>query len=281
MDYFAHYERLMTRAANRQLSKDVYTEKHHIYPRCFRKRENNTQVRLIPEEHYVAHQLLVKMFPEDNRLKFALRKMIVGLRRNNKLYGWIRRMYSEAVVKQWEDPEHRQYMHDCAVIQMSAFWNDNEQCAKRRENIRNAAIKLWESAEFRKERSELVSKQMNSQWKNSEWASKRLERLQSSEFADSKSDLLKKKWDNKDWRIKQTQLIQDGRKKASAERKTNPAGYYEKQLQKYRVKLDRLSIRSLTVNSEYVQNQITEVMSKINMLADKLAKILKIDLSSD
>jgi hypothetical protein len=47
-------------------------------------------VDLTPEEHYVAHQLLVKIYPHNFLLKNAAAMMVVN-RPSNKLYGWIRR----------------------------------------------------------------------------------------------------------------------------------------------------------------------------------------------
>tara|TARA_R110000772_G_scaffold1453_9_gene4965 strand:+ start:162 stop:770 length:609 start_codon:yes stop_codon:yes gene_type:complete len=56
-------------------------------------------VLLTPEEHYVAHQLLCKMYPKQSGLWHAACMMTsssgTGPKRNNKLYGWIRRGISE------------------------------------------------------------------------------------------------------------------------------------------------------------------------------------------
>lgn len=54
-------------------------------------------VNLTPEEHYLAHQLLVKIYPDNHSLINAAVMMTVdanGKRVNNKLYGWIRRRLS-------------------------------------------------------------------------------------------------------------------------------------------------------------------------------------------
>ncbi len=52
-------------------------------------------VNLTPEEHYVAHQLLIKMYSNNKRLIKAA-QMMVPNRPSNKLYGWIRRKFAEA-----------------------------------------------------------------------------------------------------------------------------------------------------------------------------------------
>jgi hypothetical protein len=91
MNYAAHYSRLMERAESRVLTG--YFEKHHVVPRCLDKTSKHT-VCVTPEEHYVAHQLLVKMHPRHYGLTHAL-AMLTGTNKNkkssNKLYGWIRR----------------------------------------------------------------------------------------------------------------------------------------------------------------------------------------------
>jgi hypothetical protein len=50
-------------------------------------------VWLTAEEHYVAHQLLVKMYPDNYKLIYAANMMCTNSptgQRNNKLYGWLR-----------------------------------------------------------------------------------------------------------------------------------------------------------------------------------------------
>lgn len=70
-------------------------------------------VELTPEEHYVAHQLLYKMYPEERRLLFALIVMLGNPygQRTNKLYGWVRRRHAQNVsvksLLMWQDPEYR------------------------------------------------------------------------------------------------------------------------------------------------------------------------------
>jgi hypothetical protein len=60
-------------------------------------------VELTPEEHYLAHLLLVKMHPELTKLVFAAKMMTLNSsnhrRSNNKLYGWLRRRFIESISK--------------------------------------------------------------------------------------------------------------------------------------------------------------------------------------
>lgn len=99
MDYQKHYERLIARARYRRLT--TYTERHHVVPKCLGG-DNSLEniVRLTPEEHYVAHQLLVKLNPGNDNLVWAVICMTGGSthgrRKSNKAYGWLRRAVSEA-----------------------------------------------------------------------------------------------------------------------------------------------------------------------------------------
>jgi hypothetical protein len=101
MDYQKHYDKLIERARNRELSG--YKENHHIIPRCFDGTDDAENIiGLTAEEHFVAHQLLVKIYPGNHKLISALSKMLsVSSKykgnRNNKWYGWIRKRYSESI----------------------------------------------------------------------------------------------------------------------------------------------------------------------------------------
>lgn len=93
MNYGKHYNLLCERAKTRQLS--CYTESHHVVPRCLGGDNSmDNLVDLTPEEHYVAHQLLIKMYPEHKGLIWAAHQLTWqqnGKRNNNKLFGWLRR----------------------------------------------------------------------------------------------------------------------------------------------------------------------------------------------
>lgn len=95
MNYEKIYDSIIERARNRYLTE--YTEKHHIIPRCMGgSDEISNLVELTPEEHFVAHQLLTKIYPQDARLALAAH-MMTASRPSNKLYGWLRRRHSNAM----------------------------------------------------------------------------------------------------------------------------------------------------------------------------------------
>jgi hypothetical protein len=103
MDYQRHYDRLMERARGRVLVG--YSERHHALPKCLGGGNGDNIVRLTPEEHYVAHQLLVKMYPGHMGLLWAAVAMTNGTRRmarRNKLFGWLRRRLAGRLSKRFK-----------------------------------------------------------------------------------------------------------------------------------------------------------------------------------
>lgn len=95
MNYEKHYNLLIERAKSRKITD--YVERHHIVPRCMGgTNAKSNLVNLTPEEHYVAHQLLVKIHPNNDSLVYAANKMTVSskyTKRNNKRYGWLKRKF--------------------------------------------------------------------------------------------------------------------------------------------------------------------------------------------
>lgn len=93
MNYKQIYINLINRAKNRLI--EGYTESHHIIPRCMGGTDHPSNlVNLTPEEHYTAHLLLVKIYPNNKKLVKAAAMMIPS-RPSNKMYGWLRRKLSE------------------------------------------------------------------------------------------------------------------------------------------------------------------------------------------
>lgn len=99
MNYLEIYIKLIHRAQVRTNNHDTYLEQHHILPKCLGgTNSSNNLVKLTPEEHYVAHQLLVKLYPDNESLIYAARMMTVcgnGQFRNNKEYAWLKQRYQK------------------------------------------------------------------------------------------------------------------------------------------------------------------------------------------
>lgn len=96
MNYQRIYDSLIMRGKNRMLNG--YSEQHHVLPRCLGGTdEPDNLVNLTPEEHYLCHQLLVKIYPDNSKLLHAAMFMTAnGMgKRSNKVYGWLKRRFSE------------------------------------------------------------------------------------------------------------------------------------------------------------------------------------------
>ena len=129
MNYKLIYEQLVTRGQERP-ELEGYKERHHIIPRCMGGGdEEENLVDLTPEEHFLAHQLLVKMHPGNIRLVRACDVMAKDTKKNkywrrNKMYGWLRRRlhvpkvtitceYCECTFKALECQKRRFCSQDC------------------------------------------------------------------------------------------------------------------------------------------------------------------------
>jgi NUMOD3 motif len=108
-----NYQKIYEQLTSKNMIAE-YTEKHHIIPKCMGgSDEIENIVCLTPEAHYVAHQLLVKIYPDKRQLIYAANMMTVdshGYRVNNKLYGWLRRKLCETLKNRTMSNETRSKM---------------------------------------------------------------------------------------------------------------------------------------------------------------------------
>ena len=101
--WLAHYKKLIEHSNSRVL--DGYSERHHIIPRCLGGGDEKENIAILSaREHYIAHQLLAKIYPEVPGLIYACHMMCVPLsfetgRSKNREYEWIRKLYSEYISK--------------------------------------------------------------------------------------------------------------------------------------------------------------------------------------
>lgn len=81
MKYGDIYQRLIDSAKYRGLDKKSmlgYYEKHHILPKCLGGDDSTDNLVLLTgREHFIAHKLLCKMYPENKSLFFALYQMSI------------------------------------------------------------------------------------------------------------------------------------------------------------------------------------------------------------
>ena len=100
MNYKKHYEKLISKARNRSILKSEYSEVHHIIPKCMGGDDSKDNlISLFPEEHWLAHLLLIKIYPKNKKMLYAVHAMSVRknetMVRSNKVYGWLKRELRE------------------------------------------------------------------------------------------------------------------------------------------------------------------------------------------
>ena len=79
MNYKQIYQQLIARAKNETRVKNnhIYYEQHHIIPECLGGINDVINlVYLTAREHYVAHKLLCEIYPDNDKLHYALWRMM-------------------------------------------------------------------------------------------------------------------------------------------------------------------------------------------------------------
>lgn len=98
MNYKKHYDLLIARGKRTIIHG--YFERHHITPKCMGGTDDSENiVELTAREHYVAHQLLAKIYPNNRKILYALQAMLrcgPGQQRSNRRYDWVRKAISNA-----------------------------------------------------------------------------------------------------------------------------------------------------------------------------------------
>jgi len=76
MNYQKIYDNLVLKSQfenRKKIKGGVYYENHHIIPRCLNgSDEKENLVLLTAREHFVAHKLLVEIYPKNKSLIYAL-----------------------------------------------------------------------------------------------------------------------------------------------------------------------------------------------------------------
>jgi len=153
MNYKKIYDLIIERSKHRILTG--YKESHHIIPRCLGGTDDEHNLTdLTPEEHYLCHLLLVKIYPNNIKLVKAAMFMTssnINVKRNNKAYGWLRRQFSEFM--KTNNPNlngfaRKKYIeeHGIPVVNKNYItqeWRDNISKRMLGENNPIAGIKAW------------------------------------------------------------------------------------------------------------------------------------------
>lgn len=128
MNYQKHYDLLIERAKNRSILKTEYKESHHIIPKSIGGSNHKSNlVDLFPEEHIIAHLLLMRIHNYHPKLVYAVSAMTEGFNKskdnviNNKKYGFLRRKISNIkseyltenhFIKKMNDEEREEFLNN-------------------------------------------------------------------------------------------------------------------------------------------------------------------------
>ena len=101
--YYRWYQNLVQKAKNRQLDNTVYTEKHHILPKCLGGNDTaENLVSLTLREHYIAHLLLSKFYEDEagRKMHYAMWIMLLQQKkRGSRVFEMYRTKYIETSLK--------------------------------------------------------------------------------------------------------------------------------------------------------------------------------------
>jgi hypothetical protein len=101
--YYHWYQNLVQKAKNRQLDNTIYTEKHHILPRCLGgNNASENLVSLTLREHYIAHLLLSKFYEGEagRKMHYAMWIMLLQQKkRGSRVFEMYRTKYIETSLK--------------------------------------------------------------------------------------------------------------------------------------------------------------------------------------
>lgn len=166
-NYFEEYTNLIKRAKslNRSKKDGSYYERHHIVPKCLGgSNDSKNLVFLTFREHVLAHLLLHKMYPNEEKLLYAFNRITGSyLYKNQSIEEFLEevteariklsRKLSERNKKNWSDPVYAERQK----ARMAAKVRDPEE----RKNISARMKERWGTKEARAFLSETTKKQMS------------------------------------------------------------------------------------------------------------------------
>jgi hypothetical protein len=162
MNYQKIYENLIQKIKSenrKKLKKDdpnyVYYEKHHIVPYCMSKCDDESnKILLTAREHFIAHKLLIFIYPHDRKLALAFHKMTFG---NNNIkyipsardYAYARELISNTPMSE----ETKKKISEGNSGEKNGQWGKP-----------GTRLGIKDSEETRKKKSERMRGEKNPQW---------------------------------------------------------------------------------------------------------------------
>jgi hypothetical protein len=110
------YKNICVRGQIRILDKSIYTEKHHIIPVCIGgDNQKNNLTKLTAKEHFICHKILCKLYPDNEKLRYAFWAMCN--QKNNRDYLVSSRDYEYAksiCLEMWKRPKSEESVRKSA-----------------------------------------------------------------------------------------------------------------------------------------------------------------------
>ena len=125
--YYKTYNKLIDKCIQMESEgypEDVYTEVHHILPKCMggtNKKDN--LVRMPVRYHIVAHMLLASAFPDNKKIVYAVNIMFISSSSNSSRNNSINRISTRLVAKFREDMSKQQIGSKLSEIQKQKISN--------------------------------------------------------------------------------------------------------------------------------------------------------------
>lgn len=174
MDYQLHYDSLIE--SRRSLGRDKtngYFESHHIVPRCLGGLDNaENLILLTAKEHFIAHLLLTKIYPENTSLGYAFFRMATPApnhsRQKSISYEKRRFLASKLSKKMWEDEKFREKMKLSKQYMQTEEYRSVMSAATSGE--KNGMFGKNHSEESRKKMSENTDSEFYSEMLANNWA---------------------------------------------------------------------------------------------------------------
>lgn len=119
MDHLKIYNAIINKAKtsfrvklNKHDKNYVYYERHHILPKCVNGTDDvSNLILLTAREHFICHQLLIHIYPNDTNLLYAFNRLVFdkrGRKITSRTYEMLRFLFKTADIK--FSKEHKQKM---------------------------------------------------------------------------------------------------------------------------------------------------------------------------
>ena len=181
MDYQKVYTQLISHRKSNPLekSKELYTELHHIVPRCLGGTDDpENLVRLTAREHFIAHRLLSKIYVENSELALSVLLMM-------KVQGGI--VSSSKGINKL-----RITSSDKSSEVMTGLWNSE----KFREMMSTKMRERWKDPKIKERMTRGRSEKTEKQWEDKTYKTKMLSLLEDPTHLEKLSSATKKLWSN-------------------------------------------------------------------------------------